>query len=269
MNARYKRQSFLGRHSQAIFENCVVGIVGLGGGGSIIVQQLAHIGFLNYVLYDNDIIEDTNLNRLVGATTQDVKHKRSKMIIAKRTIQRLQPTAHINANNSRWQDNPYPLRNCDIVFGCVDGFAERRDLEVCTRRYLIPYIDIGIDVNHIEPEPPVLGGQVILSMPGELCLSCVGFLTEERLEKEAAKYGDAGDKPQVIWANGIVASTAIGIAIEILTGWTKVKEKIYYLSYDAAKGTMQPHVRLAYLGHRKGCIHFPLNQLGDPILKTL
>jgi len=64
---RYDRQSFLGSDSQIKIEACTIGVVGLGGGGSHIVQQLAHIGFQNYVLYDVDVVQETNLNRLIGA----------------------------------------------------------------------------------------------------------------------------------------------------------------------------------------------------------
>ena len=46
---RYSRQSFLGPGSEARIARCTVGVAGLGGGGSHIVQQLAHIGFKRYV----------------------------------------------------------------------------------------------------------------------------------------------------------------------------------------------------------------------------
>lgn len=49
---RYSRQSFLGKHAETLIRTCVVGVVGLGGGGSHITQQLVHIGFLHYVLYE-------------------------------------------------------------------------------------------------------------------------------------------------------------------------------------------------------------------------
>lgn len=266
---RYDRQSFLGEKSQDVFGPCLIGIVGLGGGGSHIVQQVAHIGFLNYVLYDNDIVEDSNLNRLVGGTFRDAQNKKPKIDVAKRYIRRLHPKANIKAYKMRWQDNPLPLRNCDIIIGCVDGFAERRELEVCARRYLIPYIDIGIDVHQIEPQPPTMNGQIILSMPGEPCMTCIGFFTEEKLAQEAAKYGAAGHKPQVVWANGIVASVAVGIVIDLLTDWTKSLRKIVYLSYMGNQGIIQPHVRLEYLKTDKSCIHYPSEQIGDPLFKHL
>ena len=50
---KFDRQSFLGVNSQSIIQSTKVGIVGLGGGGSHVVQQLAHIGFLNFVIFDN------------------------------------------------------------------------------------------------------------------------------------------------------------------------------------------------------------------------
>ena len=61
MSGRFSRQTFLGPASQASFEKCRTGVVGLGGGGSHVVQQLAHIGFENFVLFDPDVVKDVNL----------------------------------------------------------------------------------------------------------------------------------------------------------------------------------------------------------------
>ncbi|MFA6411797.1 MAG: ThiF family adenylyltransferase [Syntrophales bacterium] len=264
---RYSRQSFLGKDSQKIIKSCTIGIIGLGGGGSHIVQQLAHIGFQNYVLYDGDVVQETNLNRLIGARTEDID--KPKIEIAKRVIRSLLSKAKIGAYQKRWQENPIPLRSCDIIFGCVDTFSERRELEACSRRFLIPYIDIGIDVKQEKPEPPVISGQVILSMPGYPCLSCVGFLSDDKLAHEASKYGDAGDIPQVVWANGVVASYAVGIAVDIITDWTKAGPRLVYLSYDGNKSIVTPHVRLDYLSINDNCKHYPADEVGDPILKKL
>ena len=44
-----------------------VGVVGLGGTGSAVAQQLAHLGVTKYTLIDRDDIDVTNLNRLIGA----------------------------------------------------------------------------------------------------------------------------------------------------------------------------------------------------------
>lgn len=263
------RQSFLGPRSDRIFRSVTVGVVGLGGGGSHIVQQLAHVGLQNYVLYDGDAIDESNLNRLIGGTIQDVANKTLKVNIAARVISGLQPMAKIKLVKSRWQSDPLPLRGCDMVFGCVDGFAERRELEIATRRYLIPLIDIGMDVQpSIEGQPPRMGGQVILSMPGDLCMTCMGFLNEQSLAREAALYGAAGPRPQVVWSNGVLASTAVGIAVDLLTDWTKSLRQSVYLSYDGNSQTLQPHLRMSFLKD-VNCPHFPPHNVGDPVFKSL
>jgi hypothetical protein len=262
---RFSRQSFLGDTSQEIIENAIVGIVGLGGGGSHLAQQLAHVGFLNYRIYDGDIAEDSNLNRLIGAKESDVVNKTAKIEIAERLIKGLREKAVIESYPCRCQDKPEPLRGCDLIFGCVDGFTQRRELEASARRYLIPLIDIGMDVHCVGDAPPRMGGQVILSMPGGPCMSCLGFLSERVLAQEGERYGDAGAQPQVVWPNGVLASTAVGIAVDLLTNWTRSLRDVVYLEYDGNRGTIKPHVRLEYLGNRS-CSHYPADQVGDPVL---
>lgn len=264
----FARQSFLGARSQEQIERCVVGIVGLGGGGSHIAQQLAHLGFLNYYLFDGDRIEDTNLNRLVGGTAEDVEKKRLKVEIARRVIVGVRPKAVVEVVTDVWQNRAELLKRCDLIFGCVDGFDQRRQLEASARRYLIPLIDIGMDVVAPEGSAPEISGQVILSMPGEPCMACMGFLNPVSLAQEAAKYGDAGGNPQVVWPNGVLASTAVGLAVDLVTDWSKSLRKRAYLCYRGSTGTITPHVRLDYLPAGP-CPHHPLDNIGDPRLRAL
>ncbi|MER3317006.1 MAG: ThiF family adenylyltransferase [Allomuricauda sp.] len=258
---RYDRQSFLGIDAQKRLNKIKVGVVGLGGGGSHIIQQLAHLGVQNYVIFDDDYVSNSNLNRLIGATIEDVKNQTQKTKVASRLIKGLQPNANITIINDKWEERPDLLQSCDVVFGAVDSFASRRDLELVCRRYLMPYIDIGMDVRIIENQNPRMYGQVILSMPGSPCMKCMGFLTEENLALEAAKYGDAGSKPQVVWANGVLSSNAIGLFTDLITGWSEKKGCIVYQEYDGNKLTMNKSYRLDYLKNKE-CKHFPLAEVG-------
>jgi molybdopterin-synthase adenylyltransferase len=258
---RYSRQSFLGLDAEEIISKCTVGIVGLGGGGSHIVQQLAHIGFQRYILYDYDIVEESNLNRLIGAKELDVLAETPKLHIAKMMIYGLQSKAHVRAFSSKWQDNPEPLRECQIIFGCVDTYKARQELEIACRRYLMHYIDIGMDIHG--KEKPVIGGQVILSSPGGLCMKCMGFLTDEKLAMETALYGNAGSHPQVVWPNGVLASTAVGLAVDIVTNWTRTCQPYVYLVYDGNKATVFESYTLKNID-KKRCPHFSDEDVGDP-----
>lgn len=257
------RQSFLGKSLDDVLKNCLIGVVGLGGGGSQIVQQLAHIGFKRFVLYDYDVVEETNLNRLVSATQLDAELGLPKMVTAFRLIRGLQPDSSIIPIQKKWQDDPEPLKSCDIIFGCLDGYQNRAELEALTRRSLIPYIDIGMDVKPATTdEPPRMSGQVIASIPGFPCMRCYGFINETVLAEETQAYGAAGSRPQVIWPNGALASTAVGVAMNILLNWAdKNGLQTLYYEYDGNKGTIKPHLKSEM--SFKQCIHYPVHNAGD------
>src|SRR6266568_1605811 len=126
---RFIRQSFLGPQSEDILRNCQVAIVGLGGGGSHIAQQLSHIGIGKFVLLDPDVVEEKNLNRLVGGTAADAENATRKTEVAYRMIQAVNPNATVFPLAKRWQAKPEMLSGCDVIFGCVDRYLERDQLE--------------------------------------------------------------------------------------------------------------------------------------------
>jgi molybdopterin/thiamine biosynthesis adenylyltransferase len=264
MNTNTSRQSFLGDKLDYILKSCIIGIVGLGGGGSQIVQQLAHIGFKNYILYDYDNIEDTNLNRLVGATMLDVELQMPKLSIATRLIRQLNSDAEIIGIAKKWQNESEPLKTCDIIFGCLDGYQSRSELESFARRALISYIDIGMDVICLENAPPRMFGQVIASIPDHPCMRCIGFIDETKLAEEAKKYGDAGVRPQVIWPNSILSSTAVGILMNLLTNWSaQCENQIIYYEYDGNLGVIKPHFKTELIPNT--CSHYKTENAGDII----
>lgn len=261
------RQSFLGESFQRTFLNINVGIIGYGGGGSHIGQQLAHLGIENIFVFDNDKVEETNLNRLIGAKFTDAKNSVLKTNVAKRLISAVLPTSKVKTVNTRWQKNPELVQTCDVVFGCVDSYIERQQLEAECRRFLIPYIDIGMDVFQGEDKNYSMAGQVILSMPGGPCMNCMRFLSDEKLSMEAAKYGAAGGRPQVVWANGVLASTAVGIFVDLVTGWTKERDRQFYYEFDGNSGVLKEHIRLKFTN--KSCPHYLFENLGVPVYKSL
>ncbi len=117
--------------------------------------------------------------------------------------------------------------------------------------------------------PCLESGQIFLSLPGCLCMTCVGIINETNLAQEAANYGDAGPRPQVVWANGVLASTAIGLVVDLVTGWSGRSDNVVYLMYDGNDGTVQPHQRLRFLDISARCPHYPDEQIGDPMFRAL
>lgn len=263
---RQKRQTFLGENSTNVFEKINIGIIGYGGGGSHIGQQLAHIGFKNIYVFDDDSFEESNINRLVGAKYSDVKNKTKKTKIAQRSINDISPTANVIKIQKRWQEEPEALHKCDVIVGCVDSFIERQQLEAETRRYLIPLIDIGMDIYKVKDSFSI-SGQIILSLPGSFCMKCCGFMTEDKLAAEAKKYGDIGGNPQVVWSNGVLASNAVGIMVDLILGWSALEDRRVYLSYDGTRSLLKEHSRL--IATPNDCEHFLLSEIGPPKLMEI
>jgi hypothetical protein len=121
-----------------------------------------------------------------------------------------------------------------------------------------------MDVHDLGNKQYLIGGQVILSMPGKPCLRCSGLITDERLALEASKYGAAGSRPQVVWSNGVLASTAVGLVVQLLTPWFKGLPEFVYLDYDGNLGTITPNGRMSLL-QEKVCKHHPPEETGDPL----
>jgi hypothetical protein len=255
----YKRQSFLGPFSQALMKRLKIGVVGAGGGGSHVNQQLAHVGFGQFNVFDPQRIESSNLNRMVGAIFGDIRKRALKVGIAYRTIKAIFPEAVVIKIPRNWQEQPEYLQECDFVIAGVDTFQDRANLERECRRYLIPMLDMGMDVYEINQQFS-MSGQVQLSMPGMPCMFCNGFLTKENLSDEAKRYGDAGGRPQVVWHNGKLASTAVGVLVDMVSGWTNQFDRFVYLVSDEHDGTIMDHPRVKSLPSE--CTHYPISQAG-------
>jgi hypothetical protein len=261
----FVRQSFLGPNSQRVLKNTKVAIIGLGGGGCYVSQELAHAGIGNFELFDYDRFSLSNLNRSMGATYAEVKARRRKAAVYADRIAAINPRARIVLHQKDWKSCAESLRDCDVVFGCVDSYLGRSEIEATCRRYLIPYIDIGMDVYALD-QGHCIGGQIVVSLPGEPCLRCIGFLTEARLAEEASNYGAAGGRPQVVWSNGVLASAAVGIGIQLITPWHSARVPLFQ-EYDGNAHTLSASSVLGFYQGKK-CTHFlDLSDLGDPFFK--
>ena len=123
-----------------------------------------------------------------------------------------------------------------------------------------------MDVRCVDDQHAMFG-QVILSIPGNICMNCTGFLTNEKLRIEAVKYGDVGGRPQVVWPNGILASTAVGIVVDLITGWSKASIKSLYYEYDGNTGLIRVHPRLTLAPC--DCVHYKLENIGTPVFNKI
>jgi hypothetical protein len=68
----------------------------------------------------------------------------------------------------------------------------------------------------------------------------------------------------VVWSNGVLASTAVGLLTQVLTPWYQNPPAFVFLDYDGNKGTMTRNARMELLKNHV-CPHHPTNETGDPL----
>jgi molybdopterin/thiamine biosynthesis adenylyltransferase len=124
------------------------------------------------LLIDDDRVERTNLNRLVGATREVVG--RQKAEVASEHIRRINAAAKVEPLNANVRSVEVlgRLSACDVVFGCVDTDSARLILNELANAYLIPYIDCGVGIDVEDGRIEDAGGRVIVWVPGRPCLLC-------------------------------------------------------------------------------------------------
>lgn len=244
--ARFDRQIRLfGRAGQEALDRCRVAIVGLGGLGSHVSQQLAYLGVGRLALIDMDIITTSSLNRVVGASSADATERRLKVDVAVREAKRTLPSATISVVPQTFVSEAgfHAARGADFVFGCVDDDPTRFVLNEFAQAYEIPYLDIATDTQPEADGGVGFGGRAVYCADGERCLVCCGVLDRRALDhgfsneaqrKEAeAIYGvprsDLGASgPAVVSLNGVLASLAVTEFMVERVGLRRAERHIEY-----------------------------------------
>jgi hypothetical protein len=242
LSRRFHRNELLfGRDGQDRIAQARVAIVGLGGIGSHVAQQLAYLGVRDFALVDRDLVTVSSLNRLVGAVEGDVG--REKVDVAGRLIRQVREDAHVNPISQTLISATgfAAVTQADYVFGCVDKDGVRFVLNELCSAYERPYFDIATDVLP-EDSGIMFGGRMVLSR-GNLCLVCTRELdqdevrrdlsTPEQREQEDRLYGISrgalGDQgPSVVSLNGILASLTVTEFMVLVTGLREPKEHLRY-----------------------------------------
>jgi molybdopterin-synthase adenylyltransferase len=268
---RFDRQlRVLGREGQALLAGLSVGVVGAGGLGSHVVQQLAHLGIGRVVVVDPDRVASSNLSRLVGATRLDALLRRRKTRVARRLARRVGgPTRIAEVQGSVTDERPArQLLECDVIIGCTDNQWSRTVLNAIAYQYYVPVLDLGVELQ----TSGAMGGRVTWLAPGTPCLWCQQILNAERVRVEqlppqtraaevARGYIEGMDDPTpaVVSINGVVASLAVTELLARITGFAGADPRPNVLMYRLADGV----VRRSSLMPNPNCPSCsPLGQLG-------
>lgn len=240
----YARQLLaLGPAFQRTLAALRIGIVGAGATGSATAILLARLGAMHLVIVDGDIVEESNLNRLHGATPDDALSECSKTETLSRHLKSFRPDLTVAPFDCLVSDPKCraALTECDVVFGCTDDHDGRLWLNRLAYFYLIPVVDMGIGIDFEPGDPPRIldaAGRVTVVAPGHPCLLCRGVIDTEqaradalrrenpdefqRLSDEAYVRGAGLPNPAVVSYTTEVACMAVDELIERLTGYRQI-----------------------------------------------
>lgn len=217
-----------GSRTTALLSKLTIGIIGISGTGSPVVEMLYRLGVGSLILVDPDVVEEKNVGRIYNSTLKDAEEKRHKVnvlndvIIKSGLSTNVIPIAKDVFNN----DVIHELIQCDILFGCIDSVDARDLLNRISSFYLIPYFDLGIkleadglggvnqvcgSVNYIQPGGSSLFSRGVYTASDLQSSSMKRSNPEQYKEQLHSKYikGVQEDRPAVISVNTLIASLAV------------------------------------------------------------
>lgn len=142
-------------------------IVGSSGTGSIVVQQLARMGAGDLTLIDYDVMENKNLNRILGSTTADAEANEFKVTVLMREIASFAPTTCVHAVPASISTREAVIKagRADIIFCCVDSEEGRSLCDRMASAFLQPVLDVGVV---IPVRTSTAGNKAIIDIHGRI-----------------------------------------------------------------------------------------------------
>jgi molybdopterin/thiamine biosynthesis adenylyltransferase len=183
-------------------------VVGCGGLGGHIIDQLARIGIGSLKVVDGDVFDESNLNRqlLSDVTRLGV----SKAKAAADHIARINPSVAVEAVNAFMSEGNVQalVAGCDIVIDALDNIPARRILSAACAKANIPYV-YGAIQGWV--------AQAALSMPEDK-------LIEQLFSEEI----EIRDKSVLSFTPALCASIQAALCVKHLVGRPVETGTIYY-----------------------------------------
>ena len=160
-------------------------IIGAGGLGSPAAIYLAAAGIGSITIYDDDVVELSNLQRQVAHHTPDIGT--DKVISTRETLNKLNPDVNVRAIKQRLSGEQLDLEviRADVVLDCSDNFSTR---------FAINNACVNHQTALVSGAAIRFEGQVSVFTPGKNNSPCYNCL-----------YNSDGEELQNCATNGVIA----------------------------------------------------------------
>ena len=217
-----------GEEIQANLARLRIGVIGAGSVGAIVAEALARTGIAKITLYDFDLVEEKNLDRLLHATIEDANAGRPKVDALRSALVKSStadsPTIRALQLSVVEPEGLADALDMDILFCCVDRPWGRQVANYLAYVHLIPVIDGGV---HVELTPTRMRGaewRAHLATAERCCLECLeqydpADVSLERtglLDDSSYIHGLAADGRTLPSGENVFAFSAATAAAEVL-----------------------------------------------------
>jgi len=166
-----------------------VAVVGAGGTGSPVAEQLVRMGVASLTLVDPDVLDDSsNLRRVVGSRPADLTSSAQKVDVVARHLESLGlgTKVAVLARDVREEDVVRRLLDCDIVINTTDTQSSRAMLNQIAYQYWLPVVDVGVRVGtKVDGAVSGMPVEVRVLLPDNGCLWCrKGVLNSQAIYEE-------------------------------------------------------------------------------------
>lgn len=236
---------FFGVDGQERLGRARVAIVGLGGLGTHVAQQLALLGVRRLGFIEPEELAETNRNRYVSARAGDSVPGTWKTDIGQRLVHDIDPGIVVEIVREPLISRAAfdMVMGSDYVFGCLDNDGSRLVLTELCSAYAKPYIDLASD---IAPDASTYGGRVVTAWDGHGCAICYEQLDLAGAQADLASLSERKDRaalygvpldalrevgPSVVSINGVVASLAVTEFMLAVSGVREVRRLLIYRAH--------------------------------------
>ena len=242
-----------------------IAVVGVGGTGSAVAEQLVRLGARRLMLVDADDLSASNVTRVYGSTVAHVGQR--KIGVLAEHLRAIAPDLRCRLIHGLCSSSRVArcLAGVDLIFGCTDDNAGRLVLSRLSSYYLVPVIDIGILLSSDATETLTgIDGRVTTLLPGTACLLCRGRVdlaraaAEMKTPEERVRLADEGYapalaevEPAVVTFTTMVASFAVSELLERLIGYgdSPRPSEVLLRVHDRAVSTNEAYPRRGHYCH--------------------
>ena len=209
MVPRYERNiPSLSLEESRLLRKKTVAVIGCGGLGGYIIEQLARLGIGTIRIVDGDVFEESNLNRQLFSDVTVLGKPKTEVSQAR--IAAVNPEIQVEALYGYLDEHNAAdfLRGCDAVVGALDNIYTRRVLERSCESLSIPYI-YGAIHGWV--------AQAAIDMPGQRLI--------EKMYPEGAAFKD---KSSLSFTPGLCASMQTALCVKLLVGRPVQTGTVFY-----------------------------------------